>query len=272
MTRAGASVTAACRSEAKSADAVTRVRTEVPAADIRGTVLDLGALASVRRFATDLQHSHDHLDILVNNAGVMMPPRTLTEDGFENQFGTNHLAHFALTGLLFPLLESAPNARVVTVTSTEHKPGRIHWDDLDGAVAYSPRAFYQQSKFANAVFGLELHRRLHEAGKRTASLLAHPGYSATNLQSSGPTGITKQFMRITNRILAQDPRRGVLPQLFAATGPTARGGDVIGPDGPLESRGYPTRVSAVAAAHDPHTAAELWSLSERLTSVTYPIP
>ncbi|MHB8191463.1 MAG: oxidoreductase [Ferrimicrobium sp.] len=270
--RAGATVTAACRSQAKADDAVTRLRAETPTSDVRGAVLDLAALTSIRHFATVTARHHDRLDILVNNAGIMMPPRALTQDGFESQFGTNYLGHFALTGLLLPMLNAGPDGRVVTVTSTEHKLGRIHWDDLDGFADYKPRAFYQQSKFANAVFGLELHRRLRAAGSHGASLLAHPGYSATNLQSSGPTGLAKQVMHLTNRVVAQDPRRGILPQLFAATDPTARSGEFIGPDGPFESRGWPTRVQAIDAARDLSTAARLWSLSQDLTGVTYALP
>ncbi|MHB1740432.1 MAG: oxidoreductase [Actinomycetes bacterium] len=272
LSQAGATVVAACRSQAKADDAVTRLRAKAPTSDIRGAALDLAALASIRHFAADTARRHDRLDILVNNAGVMMPPRSLTEDGFESQFGTNHLGHFALTGLLLPMLNASLDGRIVTVTSTEHKLGHIHWDDLDGAADYKPRAFYQQSKFANVVFGLELHRRLRAANRHTASLLAHPGYSATNLQSSGPTGLAKQVMRLTNRVVAQDPRRGVLPQLFAATDPTARSGEFIGPNGPLESRGWPTRVQAVDAAQDQSTATRLWSLSQDLTGVTYVLP
>lgn len=272
LSRAGAATVVACRSEAKAAGAIEQMRAAAPIADLSAAVLDLADLGSVRRFAGAFTAAHDRLDLLVNNAGIMMPPRQLTVDGFESQFATNHLGHFALTGLLLPALEASPQARVVTVTSIEHKPGSIHWDDLDGAHDYSPRGFYQQSKFANAVFGLELHHRLSKAGARTASLLAHPGYSATNLQSSGPTGIAKQLMRVTNRLLAQDPRRGVLPQLFAATDPSARSGDFLGPDGLLESRGYPTLVQPVAAAQDPETGARLWALSERLTGVGYDLP
>jgi NAD(P)-dependent dehydrogenase (short-subunit alcohol dehydrogenase family) len=201
----------------------------------------------------------------MNNAGVMMPPRTLTRQGFELQFGANHLGHFALTGLLLDRL--APDGRVVTVSSELHRRGSIHWDDLTAERRYSPMGNYAQSKFANVLFGLELDRRLRASGSAIGSLLAHPGYSATNLQTSGPRGLLALGGRIGNRFLAQSAEMGALDQLYAAVSPDARSGQFIGPHRGL--RGHPVVVQPVAAAKDPESARRLWELSERLTGVTY---
>ncbi len=200
----------------------------------------------------------------------MMPPRSTTADGFELQFGTNHLGHFALTGLLLERLAAAErDPRVVTITSIEHKPGRIRFDDLDSESGYSPRAAYQQSKFANAVFGLELDRRLRVAGSQVKSILAHPGYTDTNLQRSGPFGLMRAVLEVGNRILAQNVEDGALPQLYAATSQDVESGDFIGPDGFREGRGGPTFVNAVERAHDPDTGRRLWEVSEERTGVRY---
>jgi NAD(P)-dependent dehydrogenase (short-subunit alcohol dehydrogenase family) len=200
---------------------------------------------------------------------VMMTPRRTTADGFELQLGTNHLGHFALTGLLLDRLTAARDPRVVTITSLEHRAGRIDFDDLQGERDYTPRGAYQQSKHANAVFGLELDRRLRAEGSPVKSVLAHPGYTATNLQLSGPTGLMKAFLRVTNKLVAQNVERGALPQLYAATMADVEGGDFIGPDGPREARGHPTRVQPVERARDPEVGRRLWEVSERLAGVRY---
>jgi NAD(P)-dependent dehydrogenase (short-subunit alcohol dehydrogenase family) len=199
----------------------------------------------------------------------MYPPRRLTVQGFESQFATNHLGHFALTGLLFDTIRRGPDPRVVTVSSNEHKSGSIHFDDLTGERSYSPRAFYQQSKLANVLFGLELDRRVRAAGIGVRSVLAHPGYSATNLQSSGPTGLGKQLMKVSNRLVAQSAAMGALPELYAAVDPAAGSGRFYGPDGFRELRGYPAEVQPAAAARDEDTARRLWEVSEQLTGVTW---
>ncbi len=164
----------------------------------------------MRAFAAAILQDGIGVDVLVNNAGVMFPPRRLTPQGFESQFATNHLGHFALAGLLFGAIRTRQDPRVVTVSSAEHKGGSIHFDDLTGERSYSPRAFYQQSKFANVLFGLELDRRVRAAGIAVRSILAHPGYAATNLQSSGPTGLGKQLMKVGNRLIAQSAQMGAL--------------------------------------------------------------
>ena len=190
-------------------------------------------------------------------------------DGFERQFGTNHLGHFALTGLLLDALAASGAGRVVTVSSLEHKLGRLDFDDLQWERSYSPRPAYQRSKFANAVFGLELDRRLRAAGLPVISVLAHPGYSDTNLQSTGPTGLMKAVLVVGNRVFAQDAERGALPQLYAATADGVEGGQFFGPDGLREVRGSPTEVEPVGRARDPETGRRLWDVSEELTGVAY---
>ncbi|WP_412537702.1 oxidoreductase [Longispora sp. K20-0274] len=249
---AGHAARATLLSELGDADANVEVRR-----------LDLADLDSVRAFADTVER----VDVLVNNAGIMMPPRVLTPQGHESQFGTNHLGHFALTGLLLDRLRAGRDARVVTVSSSLHRRGAIHWDDLTGARRYTPTGFYAQSKFANVLFGLELDRRLRAAGDAVRSVLAHPGYSATNLQSTGPTGWLSRVLRVSNVVMAQDVARGALSQLYAASDPGALGGQFIGPDGVGEMRGYPRVVRPVASALSEVDAARLWAVSEDLTGV-----
>jgi NAD(P)-dependent dehydrogenase (short-subunit alcohol dehydrogenase family) len=268
LARAGATVVLAAR-DGKANAALGEIAGAVSDAKLEPRDLDLADLASVRAFAEAVGADHPRIDLLVNNAGVMMPPRSATADGFELQFGTNHLGHFALTGLLLDRLAAADGARVVTVSSLEHRPGRLNFDDLQSEGSYSPRGAYQQSKFANAVFGLELDRRLREAGLPVASVLAHPGYSATNLQLSGPTGLMKGILRIGNQLIAQSAEQGALPQLYAATADGVEGGSFIGPDGFREGRGHPTVVQPVGRARDPETGRRLWEVSEELTGVKY---
>ena len=269
LAAAGATVVITARDRAKGEAARERITAETPDATVEARVLDLAALESVRGFAAGIAADHPRIDMLINNAGVMMPPRGETVDGFELQFGTNHLGHFALTGLLLEPLAAVGGARVVTVSSLEHKPGRIHFDDLQSESKYSSRGAYQQSKFANAVFGLELDRRLRAAGSPVISVLAHPGYSATNLQTSGPPFPVSALLRISNALIAQSASKGALPQLYAATAPGVEGGEFIGPDGFMEARGTPTEVQPVKRARDEQTARRLWDVSEELTGVRY---
>jgi NAD(P)-dependent dehydrogenase (short-subunit alcohol dehydrogenase family) len=235
--------------------------------------LDLAALTSVRSFADGLHAEVPSLDLLVNNAGVMAVPRQETEDGFELQLGTNHLGHFALTGLLLPTMIGRAGSRVVTVSSSAHKPGRIDFDDLMGERSYRKWSAYYQSKLANLLFAYELQRRLDAAGVPTISVAAHPGYAATNLQHVGPrmegSRLGALVMSIGNTLLAQSDDMGALPQLYAATAPDVRGGDYFGPDGIAEGRGHPKRVGSTKASKDIAVAARLWSVSEDLTGVRY---
>lgn len=267
LAKQGAHVIMAVRDLEKGRLAQARILAMRPRGSVELRQLDLADLDEVKAFAHRLLDEHKPIDVLVNNAGIMMPPRSLTAQGHELQFGVNHLAHFALTGLLLPLLLEGRDSRVVTVSSDLHKRGRIHFDDLSGDRKYGRVAFYAQSKFANVLFALELDRRLRAAGLPIKSLLAHPGYAATNLQMSGPSGALKLFMRFGNRFLAQSAQMGVLPQLYAVAAPEACSGQFIGPDGPNEKKGYPAQVQPVEAARDHSLAERLWLLSEGLTGV-----
>jgi NAD(P)-dependent dehydrogenase (short-subunit alcohol dehydrogenase family) len=265
----GARVVLTARDPAKGEAALAGIRRQNPGAKVELRLLDLADLASVRAFAAGLTEEELPVDVLVNNAGVMMTPPRKTAQGYELQFGTNHLGHFALTGLLLDSLRRGKDPRVVTVSSTMHRQGVIDFADLQREHRYSPTAAYSQSKLANLLFGLELHRRLAAAGSPVLSLLAHPGYSRTNLQFSGPTGLMKLGMRISNPLFAQSARMGALPQLRAATAPDVRGGQYYGPSRLFESRGYPAEVQPSWRARDEETAARLWDVSEELTGVAY---
>ncbi|MFG2650644.1 oxidoreductase [Streptomyces sp. NPDC048436] len=269
----GGHVILAVRDEAKGRRAVTEITAEHPAADLEVRRLDLADLDSVRGFADDLRADHPRLDVLINNAGVMAPPRTLSAQGHESQFACNHLGHFALTGLLLDLLAAGSDPRVVTVSSVNHRQGKLHFDDLNGENGYKPMGFYNQSKLANAVFGQELHRRLAESGSPVRSVLAHPGYTATNLQMGAPIGLWRVVLgRIGNPLFAQSPANGALSQLYAATEPTLEGGEFIGPGGLAELRGAPGKARLSPTATDPGTGRRLWEVSERLTGVRFAFP
>ncbi|CAM5555755.1 Short-chain dehydrogenase OS=Streptomyces aurantiogriseus OX=66870 GN=GCM10010251_12590 PE=3 SV=1 [Streptomyces aurantiogriseus] len=273
LARAGGHVVLAVRDPEKGRRTVADLTAEEPGARLEVRRLDLADLDSVHAFADGLRADHARVDVLVNNAGVMAPPRTLSAQGHEVQFAANHLGHFALTGRLLDRLAAGSDPRVVTVSSVNHRQGRLRWDDLSGERGYRPMAFYNQSKFANAVFGRELHRRLDAAGSPVRSLLAHPGYTRTNLQFNGPVRLYRVlFGHLGGPLFAQPADRGALPQLHAATAPEVRGGDFIGPDGPGELRGAPTRVRLSPAAADEETGRRLWELSERLTGVRYELP
>ncbi len=261
--RAGATVIAACRNVEKGRSALGATGVEVRS-------LDLADLSSVRAFAQQLAVDHPRLDLLINNAGVMAPPRRLTKDGFESQFGTNHLGHFALTGQLLGPLSAAPAPRVVTVSSGMHQIGSIKFDDLQREHHYNNWLAYGQSKLANLMFCFELARRAAAAGSALLSLAAHPGYSATNLQFAGPAhAYERWFMAVANRLYAQRPEMGALPTLYAATEPGLPGGTYVGPDGFMEGRGYPKVVTAAGKAYDESAWRRLWEASEQLTGVTY---
>lgn len=257
LARAGAHVVLAVRDPERGRAAAARMggSTEVRR-------LDLADLASVRAFAAEWAGAPVHT--LINNAGVMMLPRESTVDGFERQFGTNHLGHFALTNLLLPSVTD----RVVTVSSGAHRWGGavIHFDDTNLTTGYTPQRAYAQSKLANLLFTLELQRRLTASGSSVRALAAHPGYSATNLQSHAASALARVFMRVGNAVFAQDDRAGALPTLYAAT-QDLPGASYVGPDGLGEMRGAPTLVGRSAAASDAEAARRLWTLSEELTGV-----
>jgi NAD(P)-dependent dehydrogenase (short-subunit alcohol dehydrogenase family) len=269
LARAGAGVVLACRNVQKGEAARDQIARAIPAAKLEVAELDLGSLASVRTFAESFADRHEGPDLLINNAGVMAPPRSETADGFELQFGTNHLGHFGLTGLLIGGMEGREDARVVTVTSPAHWYGRVDFEDLQGERRYGRWRAYGQSKVANMLFALELDRRLRLAGWRVQSLAAHPGYAATKLQSTGPTGIDSAVMAVTNRLFAQSAEMGALPMLYAATHPGLEGGTLIGPGGIGEQRGHPKPVPPRGRALDEALARRLWTVSEQLTGVRF---
>lgn len=269
----GAHVVLACRDLDKASAAVAAIRARHPSASLAAMPLDLASLASIRRFAADLAVAHPVLDVLCNNAGVMAIPYRATADGFEMQLGTNHLGHFALTGLLLPSVLAAPQGRVVNVSSTAHKAGRMKFDDLQGQRSYSKWPAYAQSKLANLLFTYELQRKLEAAGQRAISVACHPGYAATNLQAAGPrmegSALMESIMALGNRLLSQSAAMGALPTLFAATDPSVRGADYVGPDGFFENTGHPHKTTSNARSHDRDAAAKLWAISEELTGVRY---
>ena len=266
LARHGAAVVLACRNAAKGEAALAEVRAAAPDADVTLASLDLADLASVRAFAGART---DPVDLLVNNAGLMAPPRGTTKDGFELQLGTNHLGHFALTGLLLDRLLAGDAPRVVSLSSNAHRMGKIDFDDLQGERRYFRWTAYGQSKLADLLFMRELDRRARAADLPLTSVAAHPGYTATNLQSAAPPAIDRAVMAVLNRVIAQDAEQGALPALYAATVAGLPGGSYVGPDGPGEWRGSPALVSMSGRANDPETARRLWEVSERLTGVTY---
>lgn len=266
----GARVVLAVRDEEKGRRVAADIAVARPGADLEVRRVDLADLDSVRQFADRMHADHRRVDVLINNAGVMAPPRTLSPQGHEVQFATNHLGHFALTGLLLELLLAGRDPRVVTVTSVNHRQSKLPFTDPTGEQAYSPMGFYNRSKLANAIFGCELHRRLSAATSPLRSILAHPGYTATNLQTSATTPIWRMLLgRIGNPLLAQPVDRGAWPQLFAATDPTAQPGQLVGPGGPGELRGHPAPGKLSAAATDPGHGRRLWELSEQATGVRF---
>jgi NAD(P)-dependent dehydrogenase (short-subunit alcohol dehydrogenase family) len=267
LARHGAIVVLACRSAERGVRALATVRDAVPDADLVLGSLDLADLASVRAFAAE--HG-PVLDILVNNAGVMALPRRTTADGFEMQFGTNHLGHFALTGLLLPALLGRPGARVVTVTSVMHWLGRLDFADLDRTRRYRRWPVYCQSKLANLVFAKELDRR---ATGRLTSVAAHPGYAATNLQQAGPrmeeSRTRERLAGLVNLVVAQSDVAGAWPTLYAATAPAVRGGECYGPRGPGQVHGAPRRVRTLPRAADAELGRRLWEISVERTGVSF---
>jgi NAD(P)-dependent dehydrogenase (short-subunit alcohol dehydrogenase family) len=265
----GAHVVLAVRNLDKGKDAAARITAETPQADVALQELDLTSLESIRAAADQLRAEHDRIDLLINNAGVMWTPKSTTKDGFELQFGTNHLGHFAFTGLLLDRLLPGAGSRVVTVSSSGHRiRAAIHFDDLQWERSYSRVGAYGQSKLANLLFTYELQRRLAPHGT-TIAVAAHPGGSRTELTRNLPA----LFDRVTPLIepLFQEADRGALPTLRAATDPGVLGGQYFGPDGFAELRGYPKLVASSEKSHDADVQRRLWAVSEELTGVVYPV-
>jgi NAD(P)-dependent dehydrogenase (short-subunit alcohol dehydrogenase family) len=265
----GAHVVMAVRNVEKGKQAAARITEATPGAEVELQELDLSSLESVRSAAAELRAAHERIDLLINNAGVMYTPKSTTKDGFEMQFGTNHLGHFALTGLLLDRLLPVEGSRVVTVSSLGHRiRAAIHFDDLQWERSYSRVGAYGQAKLANLLFTYELQRRL-AAGNTTVAVAAHPGGSKTELTRNMP-----RLVAMATRLvepLFQDADLGALPQLRAATDPDVQGGQYFGPDGFQETRGYPKVVASSAQSHDVALQRRLWAVSEELTGVVYPV-
>jgi len=258
-----ATVIVAVRNEAKGNAAVEKIKMENPSADIQVMLLDLADLGSVQTFAENFKRKFNKLDLLINNAGVMNPPYTKTKDGFELQFGTNHLGHFALTGLLIDLIKKTPSSRIVNVSSTAHKIGKLNFEDLNWETRpYKKMRSYGDSKLANLYFSKELQRRLNEESSGVIVASAHPGASSTPLTRHS------LFFRILS-LIVQNSEMGALPTLYAAVGPDIQGNDYIGPGGFQETRGYPKKVEPAEHAKDDDVAAKLWDVSEKMTGVCY---
>ncbi|OGS40431.1 MAG: short chain dehydrogenase [Elusimicrobia bacterium RIFOXYD12_FULL_66_9] len=269
LARKGARVVLACRSRTKGEAALAHLKAELPGAKAELAILDLSDLGSVRSFASALLDKGEPLDLLVNNAGIMaLPERQATNNGFEAQFGTNHLGHFALTALLLPLLKKAPAPRVVTVSSIAHKSGKMDFDDLQAVKGYVPWKAYRQSKLANLLFAFELQRRADKNGLKLLSLGAHPGVAMTNLFIAGPgrgkRTLLTRLMELAAPLFWHTEDRGALPTLLAATSPNIVPGGYYGPNGWREMRGDPVRVRPEPQAEDLEAAARLWKLSEDL--------
>jgi NAD(P)-dependent dehydrogenase (short-subunit alcohol dehydrogenase family) len=269
LAKAGAEVVLTGRDDRKGASAVERISREVPDARTSYQRLDLANLASVADFAQRM-HARQSLDLLINNAGVMaLPRRQATADGFEMQFATNYLGHFALTARLLPLLRRASGQRVVSVSSLAHRTGFIHFDDLQGARVYSPWKAYGQSKLATLMFALELQRRSDAKGWNLTSTAAHPGFARTGLFASGPGGLVSLATDFAAPFFGHSAADGARPILFAATSPKARPGAYYGPSGIGELRGAPAPALIMPQARDPATAARLWDVSEKLTNTSF---
>jgi NAD(P)-dependent dehydrogenase (short-subunit alcohol dehydrogenase family) len=263
LARKGARVVLACRSRERGTAALEKIVAENPSGSVELQLLDLASMESVRAFAADFTANNDRLDLLINNAGVMIPPESKTEEGFELQIGVNFLGHFALTGLLFDLLDNTDDARIVTLSSLAHRGGRIDFDSWTGPKRYRPWRAYGQSKLACLMFTLELQRRLDQKGSSVLSLGAHPGGTKTDLQRH--SGVINFF----TKFIGMSADQGALPTLYAATEPTAEGGEYIGPNGFYEARGYPEKARIAGRARNEDIGERLWQTAEQLTGVSY---
>lgn len=259
----GALVIMTCRNMEKGESSANSIRKETRRDDIEVTKLDLASLSSIRQFADDFRRRYDRLDLLINNAGVMMPPYSRTIDGFELQFGTNHLGHFALTGLLIDLLMRTEGSCMVAASSFAHKLGTINFDDINWKESYKRIRAYAQSKLANLLFTYELQRKLSAIGSKTIAVAVHPGWTRTNLQRHAI------YFKILNPILGQNVKMGALPTLYAATSRDVRGGEYFGPGGWKELRGYPKKVESSEESLDLEIAKRLWAVSEEMTDVHF---
>lgn len=264
LAKKDAEVILACRNLQKAEEAKSKIVNEYPKAQIKSMKIDVSSLRKVREFADQFQSQYKKLDLLINNAGIMMSPYKVTEDGFENQLATNYIGHFALTGLLLPLLTGTPGSRIVTLSSLSYKWAEIQFDDFHAQKGYSRRKAYGQSKRACLMFAFELQRRLSAAGYDTLSVAAHPGLAKTNLDQYFPA-----LIRPLGNLFLQPAKKGALPILYAALEKDIKGGEFIGPDGFQQMRGYPTKVDADEYAKDKKVAERLWKATEEMTNTYY---
>ena len=265
----GAEVILASRSIEKGEQARKSIIEENPEADIKVMQLDLGDLDSIKKFSEEFKNEYDRLDILMNNAGIMTTPYFKTKDGFEAQNGTNHLGHFALTGLLIDLIKKTKGSRVVNISSNAHKAGKIDFDNylFEEGKGYSPMKSYGRSKLSNLLFTYELQRKLESKGTDAIAVAAHPGFSRTNLARYLEKKAMFKILYPLTGPISQTADMGALPQIRAAVDPMVRGGEYYGPDGFSQMKGYPVKVTSNAASHDTEAARKLWDISEELTGV-----
>jgi NAD(P)-dependent dehydrogenase (short-subunit alcohol dehydrogenase family) len=269
----GATVIMASRSLDKAEAAKKEILGHAPKGKIIVMQLDLMDLKSIKTFAQEFKTKYNRVDVLLNNAGIMMTPYSLTENGFESQFGTNHLSHFALTGLLYDLIENTPDSRIVNVSSLAHKQGKIDFNNLldDQGKTYDPIKSYRRSKLANLLFTYELQRRLSEKNKDTLALAAHPGISPTNLANHLKDSFLFKVFELFAGFISHSVEKGALPQIRASVDPDAKGGEYYGPDGWKEMKGDPVIVQSNKNAHNQESARKLWEVSEELTGVKFKI-
>jgi len=267
----GAEVVLTSRSAEKGEKAKAEIRKENPNVKINVTELDLADMESVRRFAKDFHQKHDRLDVLLNNAGIMTTPYFKTKDGFEGQVGTNHLGHFALTGLLLDLIQKTPNSRVVNVSSMAHKRGNMDFDNFlfENGKDYTPVKAYGKSKLANLLFTYELQRFFEANNINSISVVAHPGISKTNLARHLEGKLYFKILYPLFLLMTQNAAKGALPQIRASVDPEVIGGEYYGPSGFNEMKGSPVKVESNAASHNREDAQKLWEFSEKLTEVTF---
>jgi len=261
----------ACRNAKKANDAKAKIIEQYPKAKVDYINLDLGRLASVRKFAKEVLVKYNRIDLLVNNAGIMVPPFSLTEDGFESQMGVNYFGHFLLTALLYPTIKQTKGSRIVSLSSIAHRSGKINFDDLQSRKSYNATVAYSQSKLACLMFAYELDRRIKRAGGQVLSVASHPGISTTNLAQHMPNWVQKYLFPILAPLIAQSPNAGAEPTLYAALGNDVKGGDYFGPNGFREMRGRAIKVDSTSRSKDLDVAKRLWEVSEKLTKTSFPL-
>ena len=270
----GATVIMACRNQEKADEASVQIRKDYPDAKLDIMILDLSSFDSIRKFAKSFNAKYNQLHGLLNNAGIMQPPFRKTKDGFELQIGVNHFGHYLLTGLLLEKIKATPGARVVLQSSFAHEMTKgINFDDINNEEKYSRTEVYSQSKLANLLFAFELDRKFKAHNIDAIAVGVHPGYTATNLQSNGPSlggaSFFSRLYKVTNFLVAQNVEKGALPLLYAAVSPDIKGGDYIGPGGFRAMRGYPKRQKAKETAYNEDSAKKLWTISEEKTELVY---